>query len=696
MTQLDTYYRALTEYSKETKTSREIVALLDQIIDSSPIKEELLVRRAICIIDEEWVNEIEKGLEFIEKAIKEERQFILSNGEVIPIEKVKSVSRHSIEHLSRHSSLITRYDNKKDIVPDGLYTVEKLTDYTVYENKFLYMLLCYLRDFITIRYNAILDITNRYNGSLDVEKEIALPRRKLKYKFSLTEQKNDDEYLRTHNPAQKTIDKISLLLKSVIAYLATPLMQEVSKVAMIKPPIVKTNVLKMNNNFKNAVALYEYIVAYDGVGYKIEYKENLINNFHGNLASDIADTASLLSFVAYEYGLQLNDELKENYLSENERAKIEELEKREAQIKALKRKLANGQITPEEYILTVEKQIRSLENEKNKIVSLNDKVIELKEEVKNLKLECSQYRERIFALESEVNDIALRHKQLVAGLNNKHQGQLVSLKERYEEKIENVNREYNEKISNLISEYESKLTLMKVECENAIDALTREYEDRLYKINKENSQKLNGSDSVVLASESVGDNDIIDAKNDYSDKVDRVNEDYDNKVQSVSNDYEDMIVFENAKQDKKFKRLVKYYNDKIKNLTNQNNNEIDALNKAHLDETNALKQTIKDLKQKQDLSNQDLIEKVQELNGLLIKTTNINDELAKQINLAKGQILAVRAEYGISPDEKYDDANSFAKLDKQYKAFKEYYLKQFNAVKRNSKKGPTKKSQDKE
>ena len=152
MNQLDTYFRALTEYSKETKSNREIVSLTEHLIESEPIKEALLVKRAVCIIDEEWVNEIEKGLVYIEKAIKEERQFILSNGEVIPIEKVKGISRHSIEHLSRHSNLITRYDGGDDIVPDGLYTVEKLTDYTVYENKFLYMLLCYLRDFISISY----------------------------------------------------------------------------------------------------------------------------------------------------------------------------------------------------------------------------------------------------------------------------------------------------------------------------------------------------------------------------------------------------------------------------------------------------------------------------------------------------------------------------------------------------------------
>ena len=55
-------------------------------------------------------------------------------------EKVKNVSKDSVAHLARHSNLITRYEEGEDIIPDRLYTVERLSDYAVYENRFLYML----------------------------------------------------------------------------------------------------------------------------------------------------------------------------------------------------------------------------------------------------------------------------------------------------------------------------------------------------------------------------------------------------------------------------------------------------------------------------------------------------------------------------------------------------------------------------
>ena len=118
----------------------------------------------LCKINEDWVKAIEEGLEFVEKAVAEERQFIRTNGEVVPIEKVKKVSKDSVEHLAKHSEMITHVpENEGDLlVPDKLYMVEKLSDYAVYENRFLYMMLVYIRDFIEFRLGKIETLRRTY------------------------------------------------------------------------------------------------------------------------------------------------------------------------------------------------------------------------------------------------------------------------------------------------------------------------------------------------------------------------------------------------------------------------------------------------------------------------------------------------------------------------------------------------------
>ena len=139
MNQLDVYYRALSEWRGLTSQSRECTSFRTLAAGSDTENDKMQITRMICTIDEDWICEIEKGLEFIEKAIKEERQFIYSNGEVMPIEKVKHVSTESVRHLAKHSNLIGKVEEGEDFVPDKLYTVERLNDYAVYENRFLYL-----------------------------------------------------------------------------------------------------------------------------------------------------------------------------------------------------------------------------------------------------------------------------------------------------------------------------------------------------------------------------------------------------------------------------------------------------------------------------------------------------------------------------------------------------------------------------
>ena len=109
MNYLDVYYRALIDYRKNTAADRECTNQRGAVAKANSKTDEIKVIRKICKIETDWIDAISEGLVHVEKAIKEERQFIRSNGEVIDIEKVKNVSKDSVEHLARHSNLITRY-----------------------------------------------------------------------------------------------------------------------------------------------------------------------------------------------------------------------------------------------------------------------------------------------------------------------------------------------------------------------------------------------------------------------------------------------------------------------------------------------------------------------------------------------------------------------------------------------------------
>jgi hypothetical protein len=370
MNQSDAYYRALLAYKRLTDEQRDC-RRDSRVFAEAQGNERITVTRMICTVDEAWIDAIEAGLVHIEKAIKEERQFIYSNGEVIPIEKVKQVSKDSVEHLARHAELITRAPEGEDLIPDKLYTVERLSDYAVYENRFLYMLLCYLRDFVTLRYQKILELTNRYEGHLTLDREIVSLGRTVTVKLDLTDHRRDDPYLRDHNPAKTLIDRMDLILKTVLAFLATPLMESAGKAAMLKPPITKTNVLKMDNNFKGAVALYDYIIAYEGDGYTVTENTREIAPFGDALKEDMAEAELLLGELTYRYGLDLTPALKADLERDENAARTAELKSRADALEQLRRRLERDGEAPEAYILELEKLIRTLRNELDRFDPLN-------------------------------------------------------------------------------------------------------------------------------------------------------------------------------------------------------------------------------------------------------------------------------------------------------------------------------------
>lgn len=167
----DIYYRAIRKYREITNSFDSCKNDRDELSLNNNDKDFFDTTKYLCHIEEDWILEIEKGLPFIEKAIVEERQFIRTDGEIVPIEKIKRISRSSVEHLAKHSEYITHTPKDGNIIPDKLFMSEKLSDYAVYENRFLYLLLDYLEKFISLRLNDIEKINSLYKSHFSINKE---------------------------------------------------------------------------------------------------------------------------------------------------------------------------------------------------------------------------------------------------------------------------------------------------------------------------------------------------------------------------------------------------------------------------------------------------------------------------------------------------------------------------------------------
>ena len=667
MNQLNVYYRALLNYREQTAKDRDCTLDRNALTRVNTDADKIVLKRNFCTVDTDWVDAIEEGLVFIEKAIKEERQFIRSNGEVIPIEKVRNVSKASVEHLAKHSNLITREVEGEDLIPDQLFTVEKLNDYAVYENRFLYMLLCYLRDFVTLRYNNILELSYTYDGSMTMSKTVKLPKQSLTYNVSLVEERRDDKYLMKSCDIRDIIDRIDLVLKAILAFLGSPLMKLVAKAPMLKPPITRTNVLKMNNNFKQAMALYSFIVAYDKPGYTVETKITELSPFRGDLADEMTESILMASFLTYEYGLDIKAVLKAEYEEEERLRRDEEYKRRQEKMEAIRRRVLASEESPEEYIFMLEKQIRILEG---KCADLDATKQELKETKQQLADEQMHNRrltqklnDTIAALEAlriefaeEVRRLNEEHERAIRELTEHYETEIANLTEHYETEIANLKAEHERIVNELTERYETEIANLKAEHERVVNELTEHYETEIANLKAEHERIVN-----------------------------ELTEHYETEIANLKTEHEETIATMNREHAEAVASLTENYETRITTILADHAAEMAATRERHSAEVAELNGQIGGLNHTIDELKHDMREAADQFAAEKAALEAANDALQDEKRVANAKIYLLCDEQG-KENEDFTTQTGFDELERTYHAFTRFYKEQWKRTKKSIRK----------
>lgn len=477
MNDLEQAYKVFKEYRDNADKIHEIRNFLDEMHTNCNVIESLECFTSICKIDNDWVDEISKQMPFVANAVMENRQFVRSDGEVLPIEKIRVVGKDSIIDLSKHSNYITRKpEDDGKIIPDKLMMPLKDNDYTVYENRFLYSLLVYLSQFIEIRLNEIMAITGKYEAKTHIVKKQATTNRKFSYDLSIEDVRFNDPHSSQNEESKKAIDIITSCFNDCKMLLMTPLMKEVSKAPLVKPPIVKTNVFRFDHNFKNSLALYEFLTNYTKKGFIVEKVNNKLSPFQLKVSESFSEITYLSSFLTYIYGNKMDESLKKKYI-ENEKLRTEEENKKFLiELKRIGKNIQEANLSPEEYIRLMEQAQKILEK---KVQDKEKEIIDVKESVNNrmkelsneVNLRVSEEREQLLLkFDKEKNDyiknLENRENRLSIELNSKDElcnAKLLTMQKRNEESLKlkddviSKKNEENKELSTKIIEKDNEI-----------------------------------------------------------------------------------------------------------------------------------------------------------------------------------------------------------------------------------------------
>ena len=408
---LDIQHRGFLAYLNETDRAETCQKLKEKFAYADRTEEKVNTVLLDCDVKTDWIVQIEGTLPFLENAIRESRQFILRQGETVPIEKAKRVSRDSVAHLSKHGELITRIPKPEaDLVPDKLYVTENVGTYSVYENRFLYMLLCYIRDFVGFRYKRIVELAASFSSDISVNKQFSDETRTIRYALTYTETSKGMDGL-WDDKTKAAISRILSILQTVDQLLRSQLMKEISAEPMLKPPITRTNVLLHNPNFKAAFELYMFLSQYTDDGYeKVERYRNT-EDFSNQMRADFAALMAQTSYLSYRNG-GLRELLEERFLAEEKRRKEETVKKQKQKLAALKARIGEINDTAFAYICALEQSYANLEEKIDGLVAVEKQCTEAKSRLETVAGQMEQLKAKIYKQELALDEKTQENQRL--------------------------------------------------------------------------------------------------------------------------------------------------------------------------------------------------------------------------------------------------------------------------------------------
>ncbi len=229
-------------------------------------------RRVEKFVDESWVVAFENTIKALEEIVTNPRNFIVQEEVILNVALAKSVTPDTIKHLASHGKYVDEVTDD-NVRPNHVMNKLKEETLDTYENRFAYTLLVKAFEFLDKRYEAIFSaLQEEYGAYLITDSEINSYAEAIKVKIEMRIQQNED-LLAADEKHETIFSRIARLHRLMNAFLRSGFSLEVSKFGEVKPPIIRTNAIKKNPNFKACYNLWSFITNYDEVGYQINIYE---------------------------------------------------------------------------------------------------------------------------------------------------------------------------------------------------------------------------------------------------------------------------------------------------------------------------------------------------------------------------------------------------------------------------------------
>ena len=254
-------------------------------------------RTEVKKFDSSIVNQVEEGLNAIEKILANPRTFIKEQTELVQVGLAKKVSSLSIRHFATHSQFVQSIDSNGEVIPEKVLTIFAETDTAIYENRFVMTLIKRCLSFLQKRYTYIIEhgetkdsdlllIHNKTvidNVTYEVDSRI---------KVSVPSQ--DDGNLDKNNAL---LEKLTELRNRCQGYFASPFMTQMKGARDVTSPIHMTNMIVKHPDYHKCYEFWCFLEDYEelGISYDVtETNQRFSKEYLDELNTYIASSVSAL------------------------------------------------------------------------------------------------------------------------------------------------------------------------------------------------------------------------------------------------------------------------------------------------------------------------------------------------------------------------------------------------------------------
>lgn len=265
----------------------------------------------VKVFDEEWISTLESYFPSIDKILRNPTSAIRYENEVVDVERAKRVTSESVRHLAANSHFI-REVNEQGVVPRRILTTFTEQEFGTYENRFLVSLIFRLVSFVETRYKVIKENVESFlKDHVNMNSTFEIEGTEVKLDIDMVIKKDVDETTNIHN--RQLLARIEKLYEMITGFRSSQLVRDLEKAKRVNPPIIKTNIILKNPDFRNCYTLWLFIDKYSNLFYDVKVKEKTIG-----IEEDFSTSVSRLALMTYTMVQSKAEERSEKFENVNE------------------------------------------------------------------------------------------------------------------------------------------------------------------------------------------------------------------------------------------------------------------------------------------------------------------------------------------------------------------------------------------